>query len=914
MSASPVKPRLHVHRGHVVAVAFWFAPSVLGERGVRGRVLAAWTPGTSVFSLAGGFLLRLPRPRPVDCETAPGLPLTLENGVLLSAPLLAAEQARLAAPPGSLVLVRGGHAEVFPAEPSRRVDVATWLDVSGWTTVSVEGLGAPPPPVQVLESVEKPARSLFQGVPPQAPEAEAMRSRMEGREVPQALQSAKTMGTRGSWWDRLSAWLRGEKGTPVTQAQKTTARAGTASAGGGALSALRRLASWLRRPLGAGGASTGAKAALPPGKGRSTEPAPPPPPEGPGLLSRLSEWLLRNTPLGPLLGQRKAEYVQRLFDMFEEGNLDEALRYAIPLGDDKMPEPTRIALGLPGPRENLAIRPQRGGAASLFGGGQEIYAALRERYRAAFQRLEREGRIDEAAFVLTELLGAHEEAVSFLEKHGRHKLAAELAEGRNLAPGLVVRQWLLAKELRRAVAIARRSGAFADAVLRLMRTQHLAEARTLRLLWAETLAEAGDVLLATVVVWPLEDARPLARGWLEQGVAFGGVGGARALARLLSAFPDSFEAAHRQALALLEDESQDRAAERFAFAGVLASEQHSERRTALVGPLVRALLRDRAAKHTRIDSVLLTRLLRDGSDGTLSADLPALPDSRSRLWADDFQIPLVQERLSATEAGPYPIHDAVALSSQRVLLALGEAGVRLVRADGSCAAHFDVPAFRLVLSVHKDRVLALAPRGELQRISRIELGPRRATHWCDAKVDAFAPSYDGDLWFLAEADTVMAVDALAAEGLRALWRVPQVGGRVVALEADAKSLRFATWGEDPQLWTYTLSEGPTLRSRGARRPGDGLPMVSRDETTGQAVRMDDVLSSPPWTLFNVRTAQGHDVKLTGKGGTERGRFVFEGEARVQARFSGEWLLLFDSTGRLLWVDLTEGTTRRVPVQ
>ncbi|KFE62409.1 bpX6 domain-containing protein [Hyalangium minutum] len=946
MSASPLRPRLHLHRGHVVAAAFWFAPSLLGERGVRSRVLAAWTPGTTVFALAGGFLLRLPRPRPVDCETAPGLPLTLEHGVLLSAPLSAVERERLAPPPGSLVLVLAGHAEVFPAEPSRRIDVAAWLDVSGWTPVPVKGLGAPPPPVQVLESVEKPTRSLFQGVPPPDPEAEAMRARMEGREVPQGLQAAKAMGARASLWDRLSAWLRGEKGTPITEAQKTaSARAGKASADGTAPSALRRLASWLQRTLGSGGAGATARPALPSGKGSAAQareaqqevkpswlsrmlgrlreasrgrsspgaPATPPPPRGPGLFSRLSEWLLRNTPLGPMLGQRKAEYVQRLFDMFEQGNLEEALRYAIPLGNEKLSESARIALGLPGPRESLAIQPQRGGGASVFGGGQQIYAALKERYRAAFKKLEREGRIDEAAFVLTELLGAHEEAVSFLEKHGRLKLAAELAEGRGLPPGLVVRQWLLAKDLRRAVAIARRSGAFPDAVLRLERT-HPAEARTLRLLWAETLAEAGDYLRATVVVWPLEDARPLARAWLEQGVTVGGVGGARALARLISAFPASFDAARPQALELLEDERQERAAERFAFSEVLASEPRSEPRAALVGPSVRALLRDRAANHTRIDSAFLTRLLRDVGDGTLRADLPAIADPRRRGWADEHDAPLLQARISATEAGPYPIHDAVALSSQRVLLALGEAGVRLVRADGSCAAHFDVPAFSLVPSVHEDRVLALAPRGELQRISRIEPGPRRATHWCDAKVDAFAPSYDGSLWFLAEADTVLAVDALAADGLRALWRVSQVGGAVVALEADAESLRFATWGDDPQMWTYALPGGPTLRSRASRRPGDGLPMVNLDAATGQVVRVDGLMFSPPWTLFIESAAEGHEVKLTGKAGSSRARFLFEGEARVRARFSGSELLLFDSAGRLLRVDLSEGTARRVPIQ
>jgi hypothetical protein len=669
----------------------------------------------------------------------------------------------------------------------------------------------------------------------------------------------------------------------------------------------------LREALSRGAAASSSSSS---GTGRSTasEPSSPPPPEGPGLLSRFSEWLLRNTPLGPLLGQRKAEYVQRLFDMFEQGDLNEALRYAIPLGDDKMTEQARIALGLPGPRDSLTIHPHRGGAASIFGGGQAVYDALKERYRAAFRRLEREGRIDEAAFVLTELLAAHEEAVSFLEKHGRLKLAAELAEGRGLAPGLVVRQWLLAKDLQRAVAIARRSGAFPDAVLRLERT-HPAEARTMRLLWAETLAEAGDYLRAALVVWPLEDAHPLARAWLEQGAMVGGVGGARALARLISAFPAGFEAARPQALELLEDESQPRAAERLAFAEVLASEPRSEARTALVGPSVRALLRDRAAHHTRIDASFLSRLLRDAGDGTLRADLPAISDPRRRNWAEETGTPILKEVLTEAEAGPFPIYDAVALSSQRVLLALGEGGVRLVRADGSCAAHFDVPAFWLVPSVHEDRVLALAPRGELKRISRIELGPRRAAHWCDAKVDAFAPSHDGNLWFVSEEDTVMAVDALASDGLRALWRVSQVGGRVMALDADAEALRFATWGSEPQLWTYSLPGGPTLRSRARRRAGDGFPLWVLNETTGKVERMDALIYAPPWTLTHLKTGErSHEVGLSSKGDVSRALFIFEGPARVRHRFSGGELLLFDTAGRLLRVDLTVGISRRVLVQ
>jgi hypothetical protein len=963
--ARAVKPRLHVHRGTVMAAALWFDPRLLGEREARRRVLAAWSPGASVFAVAGGLLLRPPRTCPVSCGTAAGLPLTLEEGVLTSAPLSPREREQLAPHVGSVVLVRAGQAEVFSADSTHRVDVSSWLEVSGWSVVEVKGLGAPPPPVKVLEPPAPAGRTLFGSkLPPLAPEAEAMQARIEGRPVPtQALAQAEV--ARASWWSRLRAWLRGEKpksaASEAATAKSVAAKAeGSAATSEGAATAsvfrrlmsrlrgafkpggtvptmrpaqptnlaatrapsgtppagppswLSRLFGWLRQALSPGASASegtaSSRQSSAPSKG---SPQPPPPPEGPGLLSRLTEWMLRNTPLGPLLGQRKAEYVRRLFDMFEQGNLDEALRYAIPLGTG-MTESARIALGLPGPRESLAIQPGRGGARSIFGGGQEVYEALRERYRAAFKRLEREGRIDEAAFVLTELLGEHEEAVSFLEKHGRLKLAAELAEGRNMAPGLVVRQWLLAKDLQRAVAIARRSGAFPDAVLRLERT-HPAEAKTLRLLWAETLAEAGDYVRATTVVWPLEDARTLARTWLEHGAQVGGVGGARALAHLVAYFPDAFESTRGPVLSLLEDVSREHAAERLAFAEVLAAEAPSEPRTLLVGPAVRALLRDRASGYTRVDANLLARLLRDVGDGTLRADLPPVPDVRRRAWSEEHDAPLLSETLTLGEAGPYPIHDAVALSGQRVLLALGEAGVRLVRADGTCVAHFDVPAFWLVPSVHEDRVLALAPRGELKRISSIELGSRRAAHWCDAKVDAFAPSYDGSLWFIAERDTVMAVDALARDGLRALWRVNQVGGVVVALETDAEWLRFTTWGAEPQMWTYALPGGPTLRSRAARRPGDGMPEGFLNELTGKVQQVEGQIFVPPWLLVQRYLETGQEQRLFHRAETLRATFLFEGQSRVQTRFWGGELLVFDTLGRLLRVNLTEGVARRVPL-
>jgi hypothetical protein len=906
----------------VETAAFWFDPGLLGPFEARARVLAAWTPGASVYALAEGFLLRLPTPRRVACAEAPGLPLSLEGELLLSAPLNTTERERLGAPSGAAVLVRAGRAEVHPLEPSRRMDVSAWLDVSSWQEVTVETLGAPPPPVVALAPVAAPTRTRFgPGVPALAPEAQALLARMEeGAAQPVPARPVPAQAVAGpSLFSRL-------------------------------LSALQSLL-----PGGGAGAKRASGAAPVPSR-----------PASPSVLSRLRQWAsdtLWQSPLGALLARRKAEYVRRLFDLFEGGDLNEALRYAIPLGKEELSEQTRVSLGLPGPREKLAIQPRDGqGPATVFAGGQALYDALRERYRAAFKRLEREGRIEEAAFVLAELLSENEEAVSFLERHGKLTLAAELAEGRNLAPGLVVRQWLLAKEVARAVAIARRTGAFADALPRLERT-HPEQARALRLLWGEVLAEAGDYGRAVDVVWVLEDVRPLTLAWLERGVEVGGVVGARMLARLALTFPERLPQVREQVRPLLEGESLEGASARQAFAMTLVHEWHRDPRSgdvraALLRPAVRALLRDRAQGHLLLSAEELDPFLLATKDTVLRADVPRLPPQPPlEGFLTGGKAP--EHTFLEGEGGPWPVYDAVALAEGRLLVALGEAGARLVTAEGRCVAHFDVPAFSLVRSVNHDRALALAPRGQLQRVSRLDLGRRTVKPWCEVRVEAWAPRYDGDLWFVAVEDTVLAVDALA-EDFRALWRVSDVGGRVRAVAVGSGALSFATVQPDGNVerWLYALP-GPTLRARNLlpREQGEPPPDFMSLRHDGELVALHPVLapeggaseyvaskarwlgtpSSTGWPeAIPTRPLQWRpDILLGGtwvarlslvdgalaawclvdlldrRKGEVRARFAFAGPHRVSVRFMGTELLLFDATGRLARVDLLRGSVRRV---
>ncbi|RKH23744.1 hypothetical protein D7Y13_27835 [Corallococcus praedator] len=1022
--AGVLRPRAHVHRGTVVAAAFWFHAGALGVSEARRRVLAAWRPGASVWVLDGGYLLRLPAPCKVAVEAAPGLPLVLESGVLTSAPLTPKERERLAPPPGAVVLVLAGRARVHVPGEARQLEPGAWLDVSGWQRMTVKGLGAPPPVMQhVLAPLPPPTRESFgPGVPALAPEAQRMLARMEGRAVPVArregffarlrkafsarsqsaqgsamavrragllarLRSAFSPGleatgdhhvtgsgpelwqrlfgsvasregltraaqdtssstpARPSWFARLMSGLRGDTG-PADPPSSLSAGSRPASPS----PLMQALRSWLR----AFARAPDAKEAATPSP-RADTPTSPRRPPGPGALARLKSWMAENTPLGRLVLERKRDYLRRLLELFDQGDIDEALRHAIPLGRDPSPD-AQLALGVPSPREHLHIQPTpNSGPPQMFGGGA-VFETLRQRYRDIFRRLEREGRIDEAAFVLAELLNATEEAVSFLERHGRLRLAAELAEGRDLPAGLVVRQWLLAKDVGRAVAIARRSGVFADAVLRLEKS-HPREAEALRLLWGDAHAEAGNWARAVEAVWPVVSARPLAKAWVERGVLAGGTSGAKLLVHQALGFPEGFSAARGAVEALLSDESPERAPERFAFATELLRQEPSDAYAALLTPTLRSLMRDRATELSVPLDALIKRLrnVKEPAMAALRLDLHLPAEPVLRAWSElpeseRMVTPVLRDR---HDAGAHAVHDAVVLPGQRVLLALGEAGARLVGPDGRTLAWFDVPAFSLVLSSQGDRALALARRGDVWRLSRLDLVARRATRWCDTELGAWAPTYDGDRWFVAVRDTVMMVDALA-EDLRSLWRVPQVGGAVVEVAADAQHLSFLVLhlsaAQDFGLlerWGYALAGGPTLRQRAhvprlsrapdihALTPDGEVAAGRRDVTEEEQLPPWPVLPSfvgrrnhaIPWkdpsrvgmvlahAWHVTRFIEGslHTAVLRDLAGHPRVSFQFSGLPPQVVRLTDDWCLVHDLLGRVVWVDLHSGAVHAVPV-
>ena len=226
-----------------------------------------------------------------------------------------------------------------------------------------------------------------------------------------------------------------------------------------------------------------------------------------------------------MLGRKQAQYLAKMMEKFENGDLDEALKYAVPLEDmqalKEMSEQMPF-LGFLRPRDNLQINYSRQTASnSSVHLENQWFENLRQLYRQTFDRLVAQNRIEEAAFVLAELLKSNLEAVEFLEKHKKYRLGAELAESRNLAKDIIVRQWFLAGEKRRAIQLAVLHNCFEYVVTKLEQQKH-PQAADLREIWAENLAESGNFQAAINTIWKLENRREIAVKWIDKVIEFGG--------------------------------------------------------------------------------------------------------------------------------------------------------------------------------------------------------------------------------------------------------------------------------------------------------------------------------------------------------------------------------------------------------
>ena len=774
--ATDATVRVPLWTGVQPVAGLWFDAAQRDGDAHAARVLAHWRAGAQALRFADGDLLRFPQPVLADCATLPGLALCRCDGdragaMLASAPLTDAERAAVRGV--DVVLVRGARMHGLRFADGAALDPSTWIDLGDLTLHDAfdcsATIAAPPLPPPTRRDVRE---ALGDRIPPPSEEREQFLRQIAADTAERKRRAA------------------GGKGGP-------------GSGGGVGASLVDRALGW----LGAGvGAIAGAGLARrqhtdTPASGVPRRTAPRPPSAWRDALTRLAV----ATRASRLIGWRQGAYLRRMMQRFEDGDPIEALRHALPI--DGTGASLGQAFGTPGRRDALRLGGQTGASVDI-GLDDGTTQHLRDLYRRAFERLDRAGRIDEAAFVLGELLNVRQECLDYLERHGRHVQAAELALTWQMPGATAVRLLLLAGDEARALQVARRDGEFAQAVAALEKT-HPALAKRLRLHWGEALADRGEWLAAVDAVWPVAEARNLALGWLRIAEDAGETLSARALVRRAQLSPDtpSVHADRIRALARPGDDALDAEAAAAARAALADALLETGARTpalaAIASALLPAIAADRAAGRNALGKSKLNKLRDKCGDPLLHADLPAwsLPPivQRPTLWARTAPI-----ALTAPAPGLMPILDAAPLPDRDYLLALGEAGVVQVDARGCVRHRHAVPADALVLADNGQVALAVARREGVSRISRLDLVRQTCTDLGSLRVDAHAPRFDGAAWSVVADNRILVIDT--ARSLRdVVWHVGDLPGRLVVAEYSATHESYLMVTPDGfEAWSYHL--------------------------------------------------------------------------------------------------------------
>jgi hypothetical protein len=756
-----------VHRGTVGAEGFLFSAKILPESEMRRRVLALWQPEAKIFRHGEDLILIFSKSFRVDCRRAPAFPLVRYGEVLSTFPLRKGDAEIFREAGAAIIFLQAGRLEKILVHELAAEKLEAWLDTSGFQIVETETLGeikTKPVFVEKTETID--LREELGNVP----EADA-----EMKEILQILQRKKDEITKAG------------SGQIFTGENSSSLISGSF---GGFFDALKNLFS--------------SKAEQTWRDSYESFPKPP------GRLRQIFMKALFQMKIAQIMGRRQAQYLAKMMEMFESGDLENALKHAIPLENMQALKEVSAQtpfLGFLRPRRDLQINygRQTGSSSAVFL-EDEWFTNLRQLYRQTFERLKAQNRIEEAAFVLAELLNSNAEAVEFLEKHGEFRLAAQLAESRDLPKETIVRQWFLAGEKRRAVQLAVLHNCFEYVVTRLEQERH-PQAAVLREVWAENLAASGNFTAAINTIWKLENKRALAEKWIDEAIEFGGAPAAEMMAKKIVLFPESFDQIKTLLMEILAETDTDSAEKRAAFARETLRLAPNAELRALIPPLARKLLADTAKDGRSFSSQDFRQLVEMSQDYTLRTDLPKLPESAENSTLETFRL-----EISERDRGAARISDACLLPDGKVAVALGAAGVKILTRQGKPIVHFDQPTQKFIVSDFGTKAICLAQRGEVWRLAKIDFVERKAAYWCDAQFKTYAPTFDGNLWFVAEKDEIYAIDT-NAKTFEAVWRVTEMDGQIYEISRTKNKLMLLTMGDKgAEKWWYDLPQF-ILRSR-----------------------------------------------------------------------------------------------------
>ena len=645
---------------------------------------------------------------------------------------------------------------------------------------------------------------------------------------------------------------------------------------------------------------------------------------------------------GLLSPDHNQRYLKTMVQLFEGGDLHEALRYGIPLS--QLPDPVaQQRFAWLRPRTKLSILPP-----SMSGGSAQIpvtptgEAYLKELYRQAAQRLVAADRIEEAVFVFAQLLGDDDTALKLLEEHDMLGLAARLAEARNKAPETRIRLWFLAGDVEQALSVARRTGGWSQAYQELLK-RNPARAQDWRWEWGLHLVRGNCHAAAIQLLWPDRAARPEVREWVAPALEAGGWEAGLVLALCLDVSDGGPLSPSTLRQTVREWVAEDDPALQPRLSGLMVglAGQRDTEPNALVAEvsdsLVRAALKRRTLNHQTFQS-----LVKRCGDPLLKADLPSYPGlvpSPDRLWTE-----LLEGR------GAAPIFDAALMPDGRLLCAMGEAGLLVLSRAGRRIALLPVPTERIVVPTAGDRYLLICPRGAEQRLAWLEGGSLKTWVWATVRLSNFCTEHNGDYWLVVVDSALFQIDVRSTQW-RCLWKVPlsapvesltNGGHKLGLLLIDAAGAPFAEHYSLPDLQLRSRRAGQLSDDKLFSVSCDGLVEAYLQpqgglEMLGNRLLFQEPLQGPVrfthgtrWSVVEARSALRTvvwAVRLRGTGGgvqaggSDRPVQFFIPHARhVFTRLHQDTLIVGDDLGncrvadlvRRTWVRNLVSTPRRPP--
>lgn len=873
-------------------VALWFPADWFNQQHRLMLILKHWQKEAQIYRFEQGDLLCYRDARRLYCEKIVGWPMIRLGRTYCSAPLETIEIATL--PPADVWLVRSGQVEAMHFSNAEKISLSNWIDIEGYdfqdTYDCYDALILNQ--TELLAKTQDVRTMLGDKIPPASNEQQQFLQAAKKR-----AQSNKTVNSSGSLASPAFKLISG------LISKKTTSAITDSD-----------------------------------------------PQKGLSQVSHWQRWLAKlamTSGLSSIMGRQHANYIRRMMEMFESDDIENALRHALPLGSDDVSQ--QQMLGRLQARQNLNVNQSYSGSGAFVGISSQLQQYLQQLYRQQFTRLDQAGRIDEALFVLAELLQVRQEALDYLEKHQRYQQAAELARSWRFPTAQIIRLYCCSGDWQTAVTVARLENGFASAVL-LLEPNWPDAAKRLRVEWAQSLAEQGKWLDAVDAVWRLPEEQHQAQQWLLNAESAGGQLAARALVTRSLLLPDTLDIYQSYLSKLIHtaDRYQDRAA---LAVELLAVQQHTPASRGLAKGLVRTMISDQFSGHAQLTGNEITKLIALSDDKVLKNDLPQGKFPSPELKSFEQQKKVID--IIAPEAGLHEIHDAAVLLDQRYLVALGEAGAAIVNSTGQIVSRYSVPAYRIVLAHSRQVALVLTRRDEIWLVNKLDLVLHTVTELGMVKMDVYAQQFDGIIWSIAEGNHIRVVDV--ERNMGTLWQVNDLPGNVTAVNTTLKEEQWLIMAKEPEFWRYSLPErrltardnislfenstwigidshnSAIFCSEFARDQQNGLLLCLHSNksgyrgTTNRIALPDDMTEKQGRDLqihLGVCTMlifapdeQGQEINLYSKNQTQMCASIhWPEDSTPNIRMLDDGWLIFDRKGRLLHLDWHRSGIRHISVR